>query len=85
MDRIMTVAQLIVPIFAVLMLGMLARKNQMMKPEEIRGLQKFVVKFDAFSIARLCVFFKKGRVSFTVNLHFIRKKTENRITPKTST
>lgn len=45
MDRIMTVAQLIVPIFAVLMLGMLARKNQMMKPEEIQGLQNFVVKF----------------------------------------
>lgn len=45
MERIMTVAQVIVPIFVVLMLGVLARKKQMMKPEEIRGLQNFVVKF----------------------------------------
>ena len=45
MDKVMTVAQVIVPIFVVLMLGILARKKQMMKPEEIRGLQNFVVKF----------------------------------------
>ena len=45
MDKVMTVAQVIVPIFVVLMLGILARKKQMMKTEEIRGLQNFVVKF----------------------------------------
>lgn len=45
MDKVITVAQVIVPIFVVLMLGVLARRKQMMKPEEIRGLQNFVVKF----------------------------------------
>jgi len=45
MDRMITVAQVIAPILVVLVLGMLARKKQMMKPEEVRGLQNFVVKF----------------------------------------
>ena len=45
MNRVITVAQVIVPIFVVLMLGVLARRKQMMKPEEVRGLQNFVVKF----------------------------------------
>ena len=45
MDKIITVAQVIVPIFVVLILGVMARRKQMMKPEEIRGLQNFVVKF----------------------------------------
>ena len=45
MDKVITVAQVIVPIFVVLVLGILARKKQMLKPEEVRGLQNFVVKF----------------------------------------
>lgn len=45
MDKVNTVAQVIVPIFVVLILGVLARKKQMLKPEEVRGLQNFVVKF----------------------------------------
>lgn len=45
MDKVITVAQVIVPIFVVLVLGVLARKKQMLKPEEILGLQNFVVKF----------------------------------------
>lgn len=45
MKNTMAVLQIIVPIFVVIILGMLARKKQMLKPEEVRGLQNFVVKF----------------------------------------
>jgi len=45
MDRVITVAQVIVPIFVSILLGMLARKKQLMNAEEVRGLQNFVVKF----------------------------------------
>ena len=45
MDRILTVAQIIAPIFVTVILGMLARKKQMLKPEEVQGLQNFVLKF----------------------------------------
>lgn len=45
MEKMITVAQVIVPIFVTVFLGMLARKKQLMKPQEIQGLQNFVVKF----------------------------------------
>ncbi|MBQ7130754.1 MAG: AEC family transporter [Oscillospiraceae bacterium] len=45
MDRVITVAQVIVPIFVSILLGMLARKKQLLNAEEVRGLQNFVVKF----------------------------------------
>ena len=45
MDRFLTVAQVIAPIFAAVFLGALARKKQLMKPEEVQALQNFVVKF----------------------------------------
>lgn len=45
MDQFITVAQVIVPIFVTVFLGMFARRKQLMKPEEIQGLQNFVVKF----------------------------------------
>ncbi len=45
MDKILTVAQVIAPIFVAVFLGMLARSRQLLKPEEIRGLQQFVMKF----------------------------------------
>ena len=45
MQNILAILQVIVPIFVVIGLGVLARKKQMMKPEEIQGLQNFVVKF----------------------------------------
>ena len=45
MDRILTVAQIIAPIFVTVFLGMLARKRNMLKPEEVQGLQNFVLKF----------------------------------------
>lgn len=45
MERFLTVAQVIAPIFTAVFLGVLARKKQLMKPEEIQALQNFVVKF----------------------------------------
>ncbi len=45
MEKIITVAQVIVPIFAAIFLGVLARRKAIMTPEEIQGLQKFVMNF----------------------------------------
>lgn len=45
MDKVFAVAQVIVPIFLAIAMGILARKKQMLTPEENRGLQQFVMKF----------------------------------------
>ena len=45
MHNAMAVIEIIMPIFVAIGLGILARKRQMLKPEEVRGLQNFVVKF----------------------------------------
>ena len=45
MDKIFTIAEVIVPIFAAIFLGVLARRKAIMTPEEIQGLQKFVMNF----------------------------------------
>ncbi len=45
MDKVITVARVIVPIFAAVYLGMLARKKSLITPEGIRGLQQFVMNF----------------------------------------
>lgn len=45
MDKVITIAKVIVPILATVFLGILARKNQLLTPEENRGLQQFVIKF----------------------------------------
>ena len=45
MDKFFAVAQVIAPIFLAIFLGVLARKKQMLTPEENRGLQQFVMKF----------------------------------------
>ena len=52
MEKIITVAQVIAPIFAAIFLGVLARKKALLTPEENRGLQQFVMK-----IALPCVIF----------------------------
>lgn len=41
----MDVLEIIVPIFAAIFLGVLARKRSIITPEENKGLQQFVVKF----------------------------------------
>lgn len=45
MEKFFTVAQVIVPIFAAIFLGMLARKKNMLTPENVQGFQNFVMKF----------------------------------------
>ena len=45
MDKVTSVLQCIMPIFVAVALGVLARRKQMMKPEEIKGLQQFVMNF----------------------------------------
>ena len=45
MERVLTVVQVIAPIFVAIFLGMLAKRKNMMTPEETRGLQQFVMKF----------------------------------------
>lgn len=45
MEKLLSVAQVIAPIFAAILLGVLARKKELLTPEENRGLQQFVMKF----------------------------------------
>ncbi|MGN0977766.1 MAG: AEC family transporter [Faecousia sp.] len=45
MENIITVIEVIAPIFLAIFLGVLARKKAMLTPEENRGLQQFVIKF----------------------------------------
>ena len=45
MNQILTVCEIVVPIFAALYLGMLSKRKQLMTPEGIRGFQQFVMNF----------------------------------------
>ena len=45
MHQILTVIQVVAPIFAAVFLGMIARKKALLTPEENRGLQQFVMNF----------------------------------------
>lgn len=44
MEKFFTVAQVVAPILFAVVMGMVARKRQMFRTEEIRGLQNFIVK-----------------------------------------
>lgn len=44
MDRFITVAAIVVPIFAAIVLGMLARRKQWISAENVQGFQSFVMK-----------------------------------------
>lgn len=45
MEKLLAVLEVVAPIFAAVALGILARRKQMISPEEIRGLQGYVVNF----------------------------------------
>lgn len=45
MDKVLTVLQIIVPIFAALFLGMLSKRKNLITPEGIQGFQQFVMNF----------------------------------------
>ena len=52
MEKVFTVAQIIVPIFAAIFLGMFARRKGTVSPEGVQGMQQFVIQ-----IALPCVLF----------------------------
>ena len=45
MEKLITVAEVIVPIFTAIGLGILARKKEMLTPEGVKGMQQFVMNF----------------------------------------
>lgn len=45
MDKIITVLQIIIPIFTTIFLGILARRKKMISAEAIQGLQQYAMKF----------------------------------------
>ena len=45
MEKILSVARVIVPIFVAIFLGVLSRKKSLLTPAETRGLQQFALKF----------------------------------------
>lgn len=45
MEKVLSVLQVIAPIFSAILLGMLARGKKLLTPEENKGLQQFVMKF----------------------------------------
>ena len=45
MDKVLSVAQVIAPIFTAIFLGMLARRKQLLTAEGVQGMQQFVMKF----------------------------------------
>ena len=44
MDKLLNIAQVILPILAAVALGIIARQKQMLTAQEVRGLQQFVMK-----------------------------------------
>lgn len=44
MEKILTVAQVVAPIFAAIFLGILARRKALVTPEGVQGFQQFVMK-----------------------------------------
>ncbi len=44
MEKILTILQIIAPIFAAVGLGIIARRREMLTAQEVRGLQQFVMK-----------------------------------------
>ncbi len=45
MDKVLTVAEVIAPILVAVLLGIFARSKNIIKPQEVQGLQTFVLKF----------------------------------------
>lgn len=45
MDKVITVAQVVAPIFAAVFLGILARRKKLLTQEGVQGLQQFVMNF----------------------------------------
>lgn len=66
MDKLLTVAQVIAPIFITVLLGFFSRKNQLLSEEGVRGMQQFVMKFGLpCVIFNSCLTAKIGAESLT--------------------
>lgn len=66
MDRLFTVAQIVLPIFAAILLGILARKKQWVTAENIQGFQTFVMKIGLpCAIFNSCLTARIGAESIT--------------------
>ena len=53
MEKLFSIIQVVAPIVLAVFLGVIARKKQLLTPEENQGLQSFVIKFGL-----PCVIFK---------------------------
>ena len=66
MDKLLTVAQVIAPIFITVLLGFFSRKKQLLTEEGVRGMQQFVMKFGLpCVIFNSCLTAKIGAESLT--------------------
>ena len=45
LEKILTVAQVVVPIFVTVFLGVLAKRKKLLSQENVQGLQQFALKF----------------------------------------
>lgn len=45
MEKVLSIAQVIAPILTAVALGIMARRRELINPQEVRGLQQFVMKF----------------------------------------
>jgi len=66
MENLLTVAQVIAPIFITVLLGFFSRKKQLLTKEGVRGMQQFVMKFGLpCVIFNSCLTAKIGAESLT--------------------
>ena len=89
MEKVISVAQVIVPILVTILLGVLARRKAWMPQEQIQGLQQFVLKFGlpcvvftscltadmgAESLSSMALGFCSVTISFLFSLCVLRKR-----------
>lgn len=66
MEVFVTVAQVVVPVFAAILLGILAKRNQWLTPENVQGFQRFVMKIGLpCTVFNSCLSAKIGLESLT--------------------
>ena len=89
MEKVISVAQVIVPIFVTVLLGVLARQKRWMHQEQIQGLQQFVLKFGlpcvvftscltadmgVESLSSMAMGFGAVTISFLFSLRILKKR-----------
>lgn len=89
MEKVISVAQVIVPIFVTVFLGVLAKRRQWMPQEQVQGLQQFALKFGlpcvvftscltadmgVESLSSMALCFTAVTLSFIVCFRFLKKR-----------